>query len=75
MARDPFEIAFQLYTTRDFPPQEAVLKTLTEIGYTAVEAWLPDYGDDPKGFRRRLDDAGLSCMGIHMPFKGLVEEP
>ena len=75
MAGEQYNIAFQLYTTRNFPPQDAVLQTLAEIGYHAVEAWLPDYGDDAKGFRRRLDSAGLVCMGIHMPFKGLVEEP
>jgi sugar phosphate isomerase/epimerase len=75
MAREPYGIAFQLYTTRDFPPQETVLEALAGIGYKAVEAWIPDYGDDPKGFRHRLDNAGLVCMGIHMPFRGLVEEP
>jgi len=74
MAR-PFKIAFQLYTARSFPPQEKVLEELKRIGYDAVEAWLPDYGDDPAGFRKRLDDAGLTCMGIHMPFAGLVGEP
>ena len=71
----PFKLAFQLYTTRDFPPQEAVLETLASIGYQAVEAWLPDYDPDAVGFRRRLDAAGLVCMGIHMPFRGLQNEP
>jgi sugar phosphate isomerase/epimerase len=70
-----YKIAFQLYTARNFPPQEAVLEALVQIGYDAVEAWLPDYGDDPAGFRRRLDAAGLACMGFHMPLAGLVEEP
>ena len=70
-----FKLAFQLYSARSFPPQEKVLEGLKQIGYDAVEAWLPDYGDDPAGFRSRLDDAGLCCMGIHMPFGGLVEEP
>ena len=70
-----FKLAFQLYTARSFPPQEQVLADLKAMGYDAVEAWLPDYGDDPAGFRRRLDDAGLYCMGIHMPFAGLVDEP
>src|SRR5688572_6393907 len=70
-----FKLAFQLYSARNFPPQEAVLEGLAAIGYSAVEAWLPDYGDDPKAFRHRLDDAGLYCMGIHMPFAGLVDEP
>lgn len=70
-----FKLAFQLYSARSFPPQETVLEGLASIGYDAVEAWLPDYGDDPKAFRKRLDDAGLYCMGIHMPFAGLVNEP
>jgi sugar phosphate isomerase/epimerase len=74
MPRAPFKISFQLYTARNFPPQEAVLEGLAEIGYDAVEPWLPDYGDDPKGFRKRIDDAGLACLGFHMPFSGLVEE-
>lgn len=73
MAR-PFKIAFQLYTARNFPPQDAVLDALVGIGYDAVEAWLPDYGDDPAGFRRRLDAAGIACMGFHMPFAGLFDE-
>ena len=71
----PFKLAYQLYSARNFPRQETVLEGLKSIGYDAVEAWLPDYGDDPKAFRQRLDDAGLICMGIHMPFAGLVEEP
>jgi len=71
----PSKLAYQLYSARNFPPQETVLEGLKSIGYDAVEAWLPDYGDDPKAFRKRLDDAGLICMGIHMPFAGLIEEP
>lgn len=71
----PYQLSFQLYSTRNFPPQEAVLAELARIGYDAVEPWLPDFGDDPKAFRRRIDDAGLACLGFHMPFKGLVNEP
>jgi sugar phosphate isomerase/epimerase len=74
MPRAPFKMSFQLYTARHFQPQEAVLEGLAEIGYDAVEPWLPDYGDDPKAFRKRIDDAGLACLGFHMPFSGLVEE-
>jgi sugar phosphate isomerase/epimerase len=69
------KLAFQLYSARSFPPQQTVLERLSEIGYQAVEAWLPDYEDDPKGFRASLDAAGLHCMGFHMPFSGLVDEP
>ncbi len=75
MAIAPFKLAFQLYTSRAFPPQETVLEGLAKIGYPAVEAWLPDYGDDPKGFRKRLNNSGLTCMGLHIPFVGLVNEP
>src|SRR5262245_25658207 len=53
MPSAPFKMSFQLYTTRNFPPQEAVLETLAKIGYQSVEPWLPDYGDDPKAFRKR----------------------
>jgi sugar phosphate isomerase/epimerase len=74
MPRPAFKLSFQLYTARDVRPREAVLDGLAAIGYDAVEAWLPDYGDDPKGFRRGIDAAGLACLGFHMPFKGLVEE-
>ena len=69
-----YKISFQLYSSRNFPPQQAVLDELKAIGYDAVEPYLPDYGSDPKGFRQRLDDAGLECLGFHMPFKGLIEE-
>lgn len=74
MARPPFKTAFQLYSARTFPPQETVLAGLAEIGYDAVEAWLPDFDADPKAFRRRLDAAGLACMGLHMPYHGLVDD-
>jgi sugar phosphate isomerase/epimerase len=52
-----------------------VLEGLKRIGYDAVEPFLPDYGDDPKAFRRRIDAAGLYCSGFHMPLDGLVNEP
>jgi sugar phosphate isomerase/epimerase len=70
-----FKLAYQLYSARNFPPQQAVLSGLKEIGYDAVEAWLPDYGDDPAGFGRRVAAAGLTCMGIHTPYAGLLETP
>ena len=68
------KIAFQLYSARMFGPVEPVLQALAEIGYDAVEAWAPNF-EDPKGFRRSLDAVGLTCMGFHMPFAGLVNEP
>ena len=75
MAKQRYNLAFQLYSTRNIQSQEAVLDELARIGYDAVEPWLPDYEADPRGFRRRIENAGLSCIGFHMPFRGLVEEP
>lgn len=69
-----YQLSFQLYSARHFPPLEPVLEGLAEIGYDAVEPFLPNYGDDPKGFRRMIDAAGLSCSGFHMPLSGLTQE-
>jgi sugar phosphate isomerase/epimerase len=70
-----YKIAYQLYSSRLFPPLEAQLPELKAMGYDAIEPWLPAYEADPKAFRRALDASGLACYGFHMPLKGLVEEP
>lgn len=71
----PYPIAYQLYSSRHFPPLAAQFPTLKSLGYDAIEPWLPAYEADPALFRRQLDDAGLGCRGFHMPLKGLVNEP
>lgn len=71
----PYPIAYQLYSSRHFPPIEAHLPELKAMGYDAVEPWLPAYEADPEAFRRALDDAGLVCLGFHMPLSGLRDEP
>ncbi|MCR6672092.1 sugar phosphate isomerase/epimerase [Devosia ginsengisoli] len=71
----PYPIAYQLYSSRNFPPLAAQLPVLKAMGYDAIEPWLPAYEADPKLFRRQLDDAGLACYGFHMPLAGLVSEP
>jgi sugar phosphate isomerase/epimerase len=71
----PYPIAYQLYSSRHFPPLAAQLPLLKAMGYDAIEPWLPAYEADPKLFRRQLDDAGLACYGFHMPLAGLVAEP
>lgn len=71
----PYQISYQLYSSRNFPPLEAQFPILKALGYDAIEPWLPAYEADPKGFRRALDAAGLACHGFHMPLRGLVEEP
>ena len=71
----PYPIAYQLYSSRNFPPLADQLPILKSMGYDAIEPWLPAYEADPALFRRQLDDAGLKCLGFHMPLAGLVEEP
>ncbi len=70
-----FPIAYQLYSSRNFPPLEAQLPELKAMGYDAIEPWLPAYEAGPLAFRRALDDAGLKCFGFHMPLDGLINEP
>lgn len=70
-----YPIAFQLYSSRLFPPVADHLPELKAMGYDAIEPWPPAYQDDPSAFRRRLDDSGLSCFGFHMPLAGLISEP
>lgn len=70
-----YPIAYQLYSSRNFPPLAAQLPILKSYGYDAIEPWLPAYEADPAQFRRDLDNGGLRCIGFHMPLKGLVNEP
>jgi sugar phosphate isomerase/epimerase len=67
--------AYQLYSSRNFPPLADQFPILKSMGYDAIEPWLPAYEADPALFRRQLDDAGLDCYGFHMPLPGLVSEP
>lgn len=69
-----YPIAYQLYSSRNFPPLADQLPILKSMGYDAIEPWLPAYEADPSLFRRQLDDAGLKCFGFHMPLDGLVNE-
>ena len=69
-----YKLAYQLYSSRLFPPLEAQFPILRDMGYEAIEPWLPAYEKDPKAFRRALDEAGLKCWGFHMPLDGLIEE-
>lgn len=70
-----YKISYQLYSSRNFPPLPDQFPLLKAMGYDAVEPWLPAYEADPALFRRQLDDAGLACLGFHMPLVGLINEP
>lgn len=65
-----YRISFQLYSARKFPPLDPQLGTLAAIGFDAVEPYRGAYGDDPAGFRKKLDKAGLACPTAHV---GLAE--
>ncbi|MDE1995239.1 MAG: sugar phosphate isomerase/epimerase [Rhizobiaceae bacterium] len=70
-----YSISFQLYSSRHFLPVDPHLHYLAEVGYDAVELWLPLYENDAAEFRKKIDDVGLACSGIHMPLAGLVNDP
>ena len=66
-----YRISFQLYSARNFPPVEAQLEALAAIGFDAVEPYRGAYADDPAGFRKKLDAAGLACPSAHVPLDQL----
>ncbi len=62
-----YRISFQLYSARKFPPLEAQLEALAAIGFDAVEPYRGNFGEDPAGFRKKLDAVGLACPTAHLP--------
>lgn len=68
----PHKISFQLYSARNFPPLETVLEGLAAIGYDAVEPYYPLYGEDPAGYRRKVDAVGLVTPTFHAPLDGVT---
>jgi len=58
------EIAYQLYTSRKALPLTGQFPFLKRVGYDHIEVWPGAYIDDPKGFRRALDDAGLDAPSV-----------
>lgn len=69
-----YAVSFQMYSSRLFPAA-GQLAYLAEVGFDAVELFLPNYQADAAGFRREADAAGLKISGIHMPLAGLDKEP
>ncbi|MDT0266451.1 sugar phosphate isomerase/epimerase [Streptomyces sp. DSM 44915] len=61
----PEPLGVQLYTVRDALAADRAhaLRRIADIGYTAVEPYDPT--DDPKGFRRLVDDLGFTVPAIH----------
>ena len=69
-----YRLSFQLYSARNFPPIEAQLEALAAIGFDAVEPYAGAYGDDPSGFRRKIDAVGLAAPTSHMPLARLDKD-
>ncbi|MCX5497574.1 sugar phosphate isomerase/epimerase [Kaistia dalseonensis] len=68
------KISFQLYSARNFPPLESILEGLAKIGYDAVEPYYPLYGEDPAGYRAKVDAVGLVTPTFHAPPSGVIGE-
>ncbi|MGN9837796.1 sugar phosphate isomerase/epimerase family protein [Nonomuraea sp. H19] len=67
-------ISVQLYTVREplAADRDTTMRRIAEMGYWAVEPFDPTA--DPKGFRRLLDDLGLSVSSTHA-YALLSKEP
>ncbi|SHJ26859.1 sugar phosphate isomerase/epimerase family protein [Wenxinia saemankumensis] len=70
-----YPLAYQLYSSRNFPPLEDQLPELAAMGYDAIEPWLPAYEADPAAFGRAVRAAGMRIIGFHMPLDGLAADP
>ncbi|WP_037914676.1 sugar phosphate isomerase/epimerase family protein [Actinacidiphila yeochonensis] len=65
MTASPYPLSIQLYTLRDqiAADRDGTLTRLAEIGYRQVEAYDPTA--DPAGFRKLLDDLGVTVSSTH----------
>ncbi|BCP51501.1 xylose isomerase [Kaistia sp. 32K] len=68
------EIAYQLYTSRKALPLTGQFPFLKSIGYDHIEVWPGAYKEDPKGFRRALDEAGLDAPSVFIADPGEADD-
>ncbi|MCB8840430.1 sugar phosphate isomerase/epimerase [Aurantimonas sp. VKM B-3413] len=66
-------LSFQLYSARNAPQDADVLGTIASAGFTNVETFGPNH-DDPEGFRKRLNAAGLTAKSGHFPLQMIGAE-
>ena len=59
-----YVLSFQLFGARKFPPTEAQLERLAEMGYDGVEPYLDIYEADPDGFGRLVERTGLKVPSL-----------
>jgi len=65
--------SYQLYSSRDFPPLDATLRMLGDLGYDEVEGFGGVYAD-PEALRAALDRNGLSMTSGHFGIDMLENE-
>ena len=58
------DFSYQLYSSREFPPLDATLKMLADLGYKEVEGYGGVY-EDAAAVRRQLDAQGLKMTSGH----------
>lgn len=67
------EFSYQLYSSREFPPLDATLSMLKELGYVAVEGYRGVF-EDPAATRAALDAAGLPMRSAHFGLDSLEDD-
>lgn len=62
------DLSYQLYSSRNFPPMENVLKRVASAGYSQVEGYGAMFaeGADIDGLKAALDINGLHMASAHM---------
>lgn len=65
--------SYQLYSSRDFPPLDATLRMLGDLGYDEVEGFGGVYAD-PEALRAALDRNGLRMTSGHFGIDMLENE-
>jgi sugar phosphate isomerase/epimerase len=71
------DFAYQLYSSRNFPPLADTLKMLKSLGYTAVEGYGALYADEAKvaELKAHLGDSGLTMPTGHFGLDMLENDP
>lgn len=67
------DFSYQLYSSREFPPLDATLRMLADLGYRQTEGYGGVYAD-PKALRAGLDAVGLSMPSGHFSLDMLEKE-
>jgi sugar phosphate isomerase/epimerase len=69
----PTRFSFQLYSARNHPPFENVLKKLADYGYAEVEGFVGVYGE-PEKLRAEMNRLGLTMPTGHFSVEMLEKE-